>query len=174
MRALTLMATDIKKRDKANDIFITPLSLVNNHIDLIQHHIHDNIILYDPFFGTGNYYNSLKERFPNNLIKFTEINMGTDFFEFNEKIDCIVSNPPYSLIDKVFQKSCDLQPNIISYLIGYLNFTPKRIEYMNSRGYFIENIHLCKVYKWFGISSIITFSNLINDNCITFDRQVHR
>jgi hypothetical protein len=150
------------------------MSLVNQHINIIEDLIEPNKIILDPFFGTGNYYNTLKQRFPNNQIEYTEIEMGMDFFEYDKPVEYIISNPPYSLIDKVLEKSCDLQPEVISYLIGFMNITTKRIEYMNKRGYFIKSLHLTKVYKWFGMSSIITFSNKIKTNCITFDRVIHK
>ena len=166
----------IKKRKTANDVFITPISLVNQHIDLIKDLIEPNPdkVIYDAFYGTGNYYNQLKERFPNNQIEYTEISLGSDFFDFNKKVDYIISNPPYSIIDKVLEKSCDLNPTIISYLIGFMNLTTRRIEYMNKRGYFIQSLHLTKVMDWFGMSIIITFSNQINTNCISYDRVVHK
>jgi type I restriction-modification system DNA methylase subunit len=164
----------IKKREKANDVFYTPISLVNQHIDLVKDYIEPNKVIYEPFYGSGNYYNQFKERFPNNTLEYTEIELGTDFFQFDKPVDYIISNPPYSMIDKVLEKSCDLKPNIISYLFGFMNITTKRIEYMNKRGYYIQSLHLTKVFKWFGMSAIITFSNSIQSNCISFDRVVHR
>lgn len=164
----------IKKRLSPNDVFLTPMTLVNQHINLVEDLIDTDKIILDPFYGTGNYYNTLKERFPTNQIEYTEIEMGLDFFEYNKKVDYIISNPPYSLIDKVLQKSCDLEPEIISYLIGFMNITTRRIEYMNKRGYYIQSLHLTKVFKWFGMSAIITFSNKIKTNCISFDRIIHK
>lgn len=171
---MNLLTTNIKKRENPNDVFITPINLVKQHINFVKEHINKDTILYDPFYGTGNYFNTLMDMYPDNKIYFTEISLGKDFFDFNEKIDIAISNPPYSMIDKVFKKSCELKPSIISYLIGFMNVTAKRIEYMNNQGYFIESIHLTKVYKWFGMSCIITFSNLIKSNCISFDRIVHK
>lgn len=166
----------IKKRENANDVFITPISLVNQHIDLVKDIIktEPDKVIYEPFFGTGNYYNLLKERFPNNPIEYTEISLDLDFFDFNKKVNYIISNPPYSIIDKVFEKSCSLHPEIISYLIGFMNLTTRRIEYMNKKGYYILSLHLTKVFKWFGMSIIVTFSNQIKSNCVSFDRIVHR
>lgn len=164
----------IKKRLSPNDVFLTPMTLVNKHINLVEDLIDTDKTILDPFYGTGNYYNTLKERFPTNHVEYTEIEMGLDFFEYNKKVDYIISNPPYSLIDKVLQKSCDLEPEIISYLIGFMNITTRRIEYMNKRGYYIQSLHLTKVFKWFGMSAIITFSNKIKTNCISFDRIIHK
>jgi hypothetical protein len=166
------ISTDIKKRTKPNDKFYTPLSLVKIHLE--KFNIPDGSIIYEPFYGTGNYYNELCKKFPLCTIFFTEIDLDKDFFDFNKKIDYIISNPPYSIIDKVLEKSCQLKPKVISYLIAFHNLTAKRIEYMNKEGYYIINFHLTKVFKWYGMSLIITFSNEVKNNIIDIDRIVHK
>jgi DNA modification methylase len=49
----------IKKREKANDVFITPLDLSKKQIDMIEYNEGD--IWFDPFKNSGSYYN----QFPN-------------------------------------------------------------------------------------------------------------
>jgi len=155
----------IKKRIIPNDIFITPLQLAKNHIDMIQYNKDD--IWYDPFKNNGSYYN----QFPNKNKLWTEILDGKDFFEFNENVNIICSNPPYSLMDKVLKKSIELKPHTISYLIGIHNLTTKRIEYMENSGYYITKIHLTKVYKWFGMSVIVIWEKNKN-SIIDYDRNI--
>jgi hypothetical protein len=157
----------IKKRIIPNDIFITPLQLAKNHIDMITY-INDDI-WYDPFKNNGSYYN----QFPNENKLWSEILDGKDFFEFNENIDIICSNPPYSLMDKVLKKSIELNPHTISYLIGINNLTTKRIEYMENAGYYITKIHITKVYKWFGMSVIVIWEKNKN-SIIDYDRNIWR
>lgn len=166
------ISKDIKNRTNPNDKFYTPLSLVKIHLEKFD--IPNDSIIYEPFYGTGNYYNELCKKFNKSKVLFTEIDLGKDFFEFNEKIDYIISNPPYSIIDKVLEKSCQLKPKVISYLIAFHNLTTKRIEYMNKQGYYITNFHLTKVFKWYGMSLIITFSNEVKNNIIEIDRIVHK
>jgi hypothetical protein len=166
---LAIDSANKNRKGKANDTFYTPLALVDRHIEHIKDLIEFGDVIYEPFAGKGFYVSALREKLPNQ-IEQTEIDNGTNFFEFNESIDVIISNPPYSCMDKVLEHSVKLNPRVISYLIGYLNFTPKRITYMNDNGYFLERIYFCKVRGWFGISSIITFSNKIKKNCIDFDR----
>jgi 16S rRNA A1518/A1519 N6-dimethyltransferase RsmA/KsgA/DIM1 with predicted DNA glycosylase/AP lyase activity len=96
-----------------------------------------------------------------------------DFFKFDKKIDIICSNPPYSILNKVFEHSIKLNPRIISYLIGINNLTPRRIEMMNSAGYGLTKLLMTKVYKWFGISVIVIFEKDKN-NIIMFDRTIWR
>ena len=159
----------IKKRVKPNDVFITPLDLVKIQIDMIDHKEGDK--RFDPFYGTGNYYNS----FPTPYKEFCEIAepYQKDFFTCDEKVDVICSNPPYSMIDKVLHKSVSLSPRIISYLIGQGNLTARRIEIMNNYGYGLSKLHMTKVFKWYGMSYIVQFEKG-KGNCISFDRSVHR
>jgi hypothetical protein len=170
---ISKIAHNIKKRKSANDVFYTPSSLVKIHLEKFND-IPEGSIIYEPFYGNGAYYNEMKNKYTNCEILYTEIELGLDFFSFDNKVDYIISNPPYSIIDKVFEKSVSLKPKIISYLIGFGNITTKRLEYMNKNGYFVSDFHLTKVYKWFGMSCIITFSNMINKNIIEFDRIVHK
>lgn len=169
----SIVSHNIMNRESPNDKFYTPLSLVKIHLSKFKD-ISDSSIILEPFYGKGAYYNEIEKMFPTCILKYTEIDLGLDFFEFTEKVDYIISNPPYSMIDKVLAHSVMLKPKIISYLIGFQNLTAKRIEYMNSKGYFIIDFHLTKVYKWYGMSLIVTFSNQATENIITFDRIVHK
>jgi len=161
------------KHRKANDRFYTPASLVKIHLEKFKTIPNGKKIL-EPFYGEGVYFNEMEIMFPNCVLSYTEIDKGLDFFEYKEKVDYIISNPPYSIIDKVLEHSVSLQPEIISYLIGFHNLTAKRVEYMNNNGYFIIDFHLTKVYSWYGMSLIVTFSNKAIENIISIDRKVHR
>lgn len=164
------LSHSIKSKVSRNDKIYTPQKLVQKHIDLVRHLIMPTDVLFEPFAGQGAYLDGLRTNFPTNEIKQTEIDNGTDFFEFNEYINCIVSNPPYSMIDNVLKHSVELNPRVISYLIGVINLTPKRIYYMNQNGYFIENLFICKVRGWFSMTVAVTFSNQITKNCVEFER----
>ena len=57
-----------------------------------------------------------KGAFLNNLPKGTlwcEIDKGVDFFDFKEKVDYIITNPPYSIYDKFLDHSFKVSDNII-------------------------------------------------------------
>ena len=166
---------NIKKRESANDVFYTPVDLVKIHLNYIKNYVDENDIIYDPFFGTGNYYNNYNEIFDkNNTFDYSEITLGKDFFEYNKDVNIICSNPPYSIIDKVLHKSVSLNPHTISYLIGSNNLTNKRIEYMNNNGYYLDKMYFTKIYKWFGMSLIVVFTKKSKKNCVDYDRTVWR
>ena len=77
--------------------------------------------------------------------------------QFDGKINIICSNPPYSLLDKVLEKSIALKPRIISYIIGHISFTAKRMAYMEENGYFLQKVCYVQVRKWLGNSVIVVY-----------------
>ena len=163
----SITSHNIKQRETPNDVFITPLKLAKYNIDMIEYN--EDEIWYDPFKNNGSYYN----QFPNENKKWSEILEERDFFTFDEKVDIICSNPPYSMINKVLEKSVELKPRIISYLIGINNLTAKRLEYMENNGYYITKLHMCKVFKWYGMSMIVVWERE-KKSIISFDRVVWR
>lgn len=168
-------ATVIRNRQVAKDIFITPIGLAKKHINIISqmYCASTSAIWYDPFKNNGSYYN----HFPSNKKYWAEILQGKNFFYINvgnemlpERPNIIASNPPWSQLDKVLEKSVALKPDVISYLIGVNNLTAKRIEYMEKQNYVIGNIYICKVFLWFGMSYIVTWINkeYVNDMVSSF------
>ena len=163
----------IQNRESPNDVFLTPESLVKIHLEIVKPFYKNNDKILDGFYGKGIYYNMFPTYFKDCNRDFIEIEMGKDFFEYYKKIDMIVSNPPFSQIDNVFEKSVMLNPPTISYLIGAMNLTTRRIEYMEKNGYKLVKFHLTKVFKWFGMSCIVVFSKEGN-SCLSYDRIIHK
>ena len=166
------MGHAIKKRKVANDTFITPRALGRMHIDAVASYVSDGLVWYDPFrhSSEGTYYS----QFPSKSREWAEIEEGRDFFSFSPgAVDVICSNPPYSVLDRVFDRSCDLQPDVISYIIGVNNLTTRRLERMNKRGYGLVYVKMIKVYKWFGMSFICVWQRGGRD-VIEYDRKVWR
>jgi hypothetical protein len=168
----------IKKRISPNDVFITPKALSKKAIDMVKKSSwkHTCPKWYDPFRNSGSYYN----QFPCEEVckRWSEIIDGRDFFKFSIddwgigfKIIC--SNPPYSMLDDVIKHSIALKPDIVNYLLGVNNLTPRRIEMFEKAGYSLTKVHLCKVYKWYGMSCIVQFEK-DSEACITYDRIVWR
>jgi len=181
------VSTKIKNRKEAKDVFITPVNLAKEHINIIldllaeKTECYDNCpkcgkkdLWYDPFKATGNYY----KNFPEESDKiWAEISEGVDFFEKPTKPPtAIVSNPPYSILQKVLEQSVKLRPLYISYLIGIHNLTPKRLEFMEKEGYVLVHFNMFKVYDWFGMSCMATWER--NDtgkkSIISFNRTIWR
>ena len=161
--ASSLTSHKIKGRETPNDIFITPINLCKKAISMIDYD--DKDVWYDPFKNTGNYYNN----FPTDKKEWSEILDDKDFFDFNGDISIVCSNPPYSILDDVIKKTISLEPRVINYLIGINNLTTRRIEMFNDAGYGLTKLHMCKVWKWYGMSVIIQFEKN-KDNIISYDR----
>lgn len=174
MSSFSKNANTVKNKTIPKDVFYTPIKLVKNHLNFIKEFVDNNDVILDPFYGKGIYYNNFDEFFPKCTYDYTEIEMGRDFFTYNKSVDVIVSNPPYSCINKVLEKSIELNPHTISYLIGLMNFTTSRIEFMNKAGYFLAKIYFTKVYAWFGISMIVVFTKKVSKNCVDFDRIIYK
>lgn len=159
----------IKHRSVAKDVFYTPEAVVHKHLSLIS--VEPNDTWLDPFRGKGVYC----DNFPTESKDWCEIEDGKDFFSYEGKVDIICSNPPYSLLDKVFHKSIDLQPRVISYLLLHGAMTPRRMEMFNEAGYGLTSIYMTKVYKWYGMAEAYTFEiGKPNMALITYDRIVHK
>jgi 16S rRNA A1518/A1519 N6-dimethyltransferase RsmA/KsgA/DIM1 with predicted DNA glycosylase/AP lyase activity len=162
----SLISHSIKHRKNAKDIFYTPELVAKTHISLIKQ---DGLWL-DAFKGKGVYY----DNFPYKK-DWCEIIDGKDFFDYNICPDVIISNPPYSILDKVFKKSIELNPTIISYLLLHGSMTPRRIKMFNDAGYGLTSIYITKVFKWYGMTEAYTFEKgKPNIATITYDRIVHR
>ena len=168
MTSISKIADGIKKREIPKDVFITPVELAKKHISHIENK--PDYIWYDPFRNNGSYYNNFPE---NNTKKWSEILDNKDFFQFNEPINVVCSNPPYSMIDKVLDHSVKLNPEIISYLIGVNNLTARRVEFMEKNNYFITKLVMLKVYKWFGMSYIVIWEKN-KKSILDYDRVIYK
>ena len=51
--------------------------------------------------------------------------------------------------------------------------TAKRIEFMENKGCGLTKIHMCKVFKWYGMSFIVQFERG-ESHIISYDRKVWR
>ena len=152
----TKIAHDIKHRVKANDEFYTPRKLAESLFSLVPAEKTD--VVMDNAYGTGMFYfRGLKSK---------------DFLNDNRKVDWYITNPPYSFLDEWLEKSCEARKGF-AYLFGIHNLTPRRIEACEEKGFYITKIHLCKVFKWFGISAFIIWEKSAGKNKkIDYDRIV--
>ena len=94
----SLNGDPIPKKFIINDELYTPIPLVVECIKYV-YLVPVDVVL-DSAYGTGNFYN--------NYPSFTKNLYTEDFFNFNEKVDWIITNPPYSKIDKYLEHSCKI------------------------------------------------------------------
>lgn len=105
--------------------------------------------------------------------EWCEIDSGRDFWDWSMPVDWLVSNPPYSCIDAVLEHSARLARKGFGYLLGINNLTPRRIEAMDKAGFGITKVHLCKVFKFYGMSAFVLWQRN-HDGIVGYDRVVWR
>jgi hypothetical protein len=161
----------IKHRKNAKDVFYTPTAVAQKHISITERYAEPDDVWLDAFKGQGVYLNNFT-----NGGSWCEITEGVDFFDYEGDVDVICSNPPYSLLDKVFKKSIDLKPRVISYLLGHGARTPRRIKLFNDAGYYLKHMYITKVFQWYGMSEAVVFVKGETENqlYLEYDRIVHR
>jgi hypothetical protein len=153
----------------ARDVFLTPEPLAKELIE--THSNKPEYIWLDPFKNTGNFYNNYPK---NNKKDWCEILDNKDFFQYKEQVDIISSNPPYSILDKVFQHCFKIAKHEVGLLIGINNLTAKRIEMANKAGFYIKYMKMFKVYNFFGMSIYVIFSRDVDKNIMDYNRKVWR
>ena len=156
----------IKHRKVPNDNFVTPELLVRNLVRLVPFEPGDMVL--DPAFGTGAFYRN----FPDYVKKdWCEASFGKDFLKYIEPVEWIVTNPPYSNLDVWWNHTTLLAGKGFAFLLGFTNITPRRIEMANKAGFGLTQIHLCKVFEWYGISAFCVFE-VGKENIVSYDRIV--
>ena len=152
---------NIKYVKKKNDEFYTPKELAL--LCVYQMPLKYNDVWLESAYGTGNFFS----QFPTNTInKFTK-----DFFNWNEKVDYCVTNPPYSKLDDWFKHTIKISNKGFGLLLGWNNLTARRIEMANKEGFGLTKIIMFKVFKWFGMSCFVVFEKG-KDNIIQINRKV--
>ena len=88
----------------ANDVVMTPESTAKR---IIEYYNPQGLVL-EPCKGTGMFYNN----FPGDK-DWCEISEGKDFFNYNKKVDWIITNPPFSIYDLFLFKSFEIADNVV-------------------------------------------------------------
>lgn len=98
-----------KSGNSQTDKVYTPVNIVKEIIAKFD--LYGKVL--DPFKGKGAFYDNL----PTEIDKdWCEIDEGRDFFDYSDKVDWIISNPPYSIYPEVMKHSFEIADNIV-YLI---------------------------------------------------------
>ena len=97
---------------------------------------------------------------------FCEIELGKDFFEYKEDVDWCIGNPPFKFLWKMMEKSFEISNKGVAFLMaidGINRFTPKRLEYIKSKGFYINKIAIVNCKKWFGRYFFVIFTKKPNN-----------
>lgn len=97
-----------EKEVLVSDIVYTPNHVAKNILDFLN----PKGTCLDPCKGDGAFYNL----FPSDNRDYCEIREGKDFFLYNEKVDWVIGNPPYSIFEDFLNKAFEISKNV-SYLV---------------------------------------------------------
>jgi hypothetical protein len=96
-----------------------------------------------------------------------EIDNGSDFYKWIKKVDWIIGNPPFHESWKFTEKAIELAQTGIAWLVNNqaLNshFTPRRLELMKNKGFYLNKIHVVLDKRWFGRYYYLIFTKEPND-----------
>ncbi len=154
---------------KSNDVVYTPEPLA---IQILQHFNPQGKLL-EPCKGNGAFYNNMSE--PKD---YCEIADDKDFFTYTDKVDWIITNPPWSQFKPFLKHSMELADNIVFLVTVNHLWTKARIKMINDAGFSIKEILLFDMPNTFpqsgfqlgaihlqrGYTDYIKLSSLPHDN----------
>lgn len=104
--------TGLVLKDNPSDKVYTPIEIAKQVCDIfIKKGIFENKKILEPCLGSGSFYNYLKDK--NYDIDYCEIDLGIDFFDYKDKVDVIITNPPYSCYNEFLQHSFEIATDVI-------------------------------------------------------------
>lgn len=128
-------------KDNPNDKVYTPDHIVDDVLDHYGFHIERQETLMEPFKGGGAFYHKLTD-YSDNPVEWCEIDEGVDFFDYNGKVDWIVTNPPYSIFNKVLPKLLEVADNIVIVIpVNKLLSSMPRLMEIKRAGYGIKEVY---------------------------------
>lgn len=125
----------VKGRSPGNDNIYTPEDVARK---IVKHFKPKGKIL-EPCAGTGAFLQCLPKS-----TQWCEIQKGVNFFDFKDKVDWIVTNPPFSKLSEFLEHSMKLSHNIV-FLINLPGlFTVSRMRKLYNYKYGIKEILLLR------------------------------
>lgn len=110
------------------------------------------------------------------LIKYEcELEDGCDYMDWQQTVDWVVGNPPFHMGWDFVKKTLDIAQVGFAFLgnINFFNqFTPRRLEILNSKGFYLQKIHIVSDKRWFGRYYFLIFSKEKN-NFLTSSKNVY-
>ncbi len=105
------------KNAPEKDIVMTPEHLAKEIID----HFNPSGKILDPSRGQGAFY----DNFPTDNKDWCELGENKDFLTYSDKVDWIITNPPWSKMQQFLEHGMKIADNIV-YLTSVNHYTTKR------------------------------------------------
>lgn len=106
-------------KSTANDVVMTNTDTAM----WIVNYFNPSGICLDPCAGDNAFYNAM----PEPKIRL-EISEGLDFFDFNDKVDWVISNPPFSIYDNFLLHSFKIAENVVWFVPLNKAFKSQKID----------------------------------------------
>jgi len=103
----------------ASDTVQTPIDIARMIVSVFS----PKGLTLEPCKGSGNIYNELPE--PKEWCEITE---GRDFFDYQTKVDWIITNPPFSIYDSFLKHCFEIADNVVLLVPIAKAFKSMRIE----------------------------------------------
>lgn len=120
-----------------NDRIYTPIDLARN----IVNHFNPTGTILEPCKGNGAFTSVIPS------AKWCEIDEGLDFFNFNEKVDWVVTNPPWSIIRPFLIHSMEISDNIVFLCLINAFWMRARLRDIEEFNFGIKEILMIKTPK---------------------------
>jgi hypothetical protein len=114
----------------------------------------------EPAAGENAFYNL----FVNEEKYRCEISDGIDFFEWDKKVDWIITNPPYSIYDSFLEKAFSISDNVVFFVPIAKAFKSNKIQIM------VENYGGLKEIVYMGGGSKHGFAFGFPVGCLYYQR----
>ena len=142
---------DLVKKEGKKIVFTKP-DMAKYLIDILD--FYDGELVCDCCKGDGAFYDNL----PNNVVKsWYEINEGKDYLNGEKMmVNTTLSNPPFvprKLFWTFMKRAMETTTDRIYWLVNLASmnvFTPKRLNEMKERGWFITSQHIVADKRWYG------------------------
>jgi len=146
----------IKYRETANDKIYTPLPVALEMIKMCNIKPTDKVL--DCSKGAGVFYNNFPEceKYWCEIDEDVVGNNKRDFFEFNERVDWIIGNPPFSMWNAWLEHTMKLTDKFC-YIMNTMNLSKGRLHNILKNGFGITQIKILNIRYWFGCSYIVIF-----------------
>jgi hypothetical protein len=129
------MARLIPTGTKREDCVQTPIELA----EVIVAHFKPTGKILEPCKGQGNFLKALPPK-----TEWCELLEGKDFFDYEGKVNWIITNPPYSKMRKFIQKAMEVSDNIVFLTTINHLWLKARLRDIDQAGFGIKEIVLCE------------------------------
>ena len=150
--------------EKQKELMFTPDESAQKIMNWILPQIKPDDIILESFKGNGAFY----DKIPNKKY-YCEIDSGINFFDFDKKVDWVISNPPFRVLHNnepinafipIINHTMKICKKGFFYLINHKlwsSLTVKRINDWSQKNWVISKIFVIEIKKWYGRYYVVKF-----------------